>query len=164
MDKYYLAVKAFIKIRDLPYHISIQGEEGYDCGDKTKKLILELKQLGISGRIRICFFQWSTLGLPKIVTKINHDNECSHCFTEIKNAKGEWIFVDPTWNKNLEKAGFEIANWDGVNPTALAVKCDKILSPEDSIKYMEQIDCEEDLVKNGNFYDAINKYCDSFLN
>lgn len=163
MSKYELAVQIFEKIRDLPYHISTHGEEGRDCEDKTKKLIYELKQLGIPGRVRIGFFQWSVLNLPNAIAKINHDIECSHFFAEVKNTKGDWVFIDSTWNKELEVAGFEIATWDGINPTILAMKCDKILSPEDSIEYMGQIDYEEDLKNNAKFYDAINEYCDSFL-
>lgn len=163
MHKYDLAIQVFKEIRDLPYHISTHGEEGCDCEDKTKKLIFELKELGIPARNRIGLFQWSVLQLPEPITKISHDARCSHSFAEVENANGDWVFVDPTWNKELSAARFEIADWDGAHPTILAMKCDKILSPEDSIEYTAQIDYEEDLKNNSKFYDAINEYCDNFL-
>lgn len=162
MYSYNSAIKVFNEIRDLPYHISTQGEAGYDCEDKTRELISKLKELGIPARYRIGLFQWSVLPIPKSITKISHDSECSHTFAEVQNTNGDWIFVDPTWNKELKAAGFEIADWDGVNPTILAMECDKILSPEDSIEYMKKIDCEQDMKNNSKFYDAINDYCDSF--
>ena len=163
MNNYNSAIQAFNEIRDLPYHISTQGEVGFDCENKTRKLISKLKELGIPARNRIGLFQWSALPLPESITQISHDNECSHTFAEVKNANGNWIFVDPTWNKELKAAKFGIADWDGISPTILAMKCDEILSPEDSIEYMEKIDCEEDMKNNSKFYDAINEYCDSYL-
>lgn len=164
MNNYKLAIKKFYKIRDLPYHIATKGEQGYDCEDKSKMLVKELQNFYINARLRIGLFNWSVLDLPKTVTDIKHDEHCSHCFAEIENKNGDWIFVDSTWNKELKKAGFKIAEWDGVNPTCLAFECNKILSPEDSIEYMRNINYETDLVKNSEFYEAINRYCDSFLN
>jgi hypothetical protein len=101
--------------------------------------------------------------LPDKVIKTKHDQRCSHAFCEIKNEQGEWIVVDPTWNKELKQAGFPISAWDGKHSTKLAIECDKVLSPEESIKYIDDFDCIDDILKNGNFYEAINRYCDSFL-
>lgn len=163
MSKYNSAIQIFNRVRDLPYHIATQGEVGCDCEDKTKELIFKLNELGIPARNRIGLFRWSVLPLPESITKISHDSECSHTFAEVQNANGDWIFIDPTWNKDLKEAGFEIADWDGVNSTALAMECDRILSPEDSIEYAKKIDYELDMKNNSEFYVAINKYCDGFL-
>ena len=164
MNNYKLAIEKFYEIRDLPYHIATKGEQGCDCEDKTKMLVKELQSLKINARLRTGLFNWSVINLPQKVTEIKHDEHCSHCFVEVQNINGDWIFVDPTWNKELKSTGFEISEWDGVNPTCLAFECNKILSPEDSIEYMGNIDYETDLIENGEFYEAINKYCDSFLN
>jgi len=163
MNKYKTAIEKFYQIRDLPYHIATKGEPGCDCEDKAKMLVKELVNLGIDARFRIGLFDWSVIDFPKEVTSISHDKKCSHCFVEVKNSDSEWIFVDPTWNQELKRAGFEIAEWDGNKPTCLAMKCEKILSPEESIRYMEKIDYETDLQDNGKFYEAINKFCDGLL-
>ena len=163
MKKYDFAIQIFNEIRDLPYHISTKGETGCDCEDKTKKFIAELKKLNIPARRRIGLFQWSVLSLPEDITRISHDIECSHTFAEVQNAGGDWIFVDPTWNKELRAAGLEIADWDGVRSTALAMECYKILSPEDTTEYANRIDYELDMKNNAKFYEAINKYCYDFL-
>jgi len=158
-DKYKTAVKKFYEIRDLPYHISTKGEKGSCCEEKAQMLINQLHWLGINARLRIGLFRWAALGLPQSIMTVEHDEKASHSFVEVKNKKGEWIFVDPTWKKCDSK----IAQWDGINPTCLAMKCDKILSPEASALHILKFDYTKDLQKNGKFYEAINQYHDSFL-
>jgi len=164
MNRYKEAIIEFEKVRDLPFHISINGEPDLCCEGKSKMLVERLNDLNVFARLRIGFLKWGMVNLPKSVTDFSHDERCSHFFVEVKNSDNEWIFIDPTWNEGLKKAGFEIAKWDGVNSTCLAFECEDILSPEESIEYIKKIDYETDLLKNGKFYEALNQYCDSFLN
>jgi hypothetical protein len=161
MDK---EVQLFNKIREIPYHISINGESGSDCEDKAKMLKHELERLGHKTRIRVSLFRWSEQSwLSKDVAQIKHDDECSHMFIDLLNKNGTWIHLDPTWNSALAAAGMEISEWDGENETILGLNCYKILNPKDSLSYIGGIDYEGDIKRNGDFYRAFNKYCDKFL-
>jgi|GEM_PF-1479430 len=157
------AIIIFNKVRDIPYHISTQGEAGFDCEDKAKILVDELCKLGFEARVRVGLFKWSKLRLPESITSKPHHDDCSHMFVEFQNEAGEWIYIDPTWNKELLTAGFPAVEWDGVSPTRIAVRCDVILEPEESLEYLEKIDRKSDMRDNGEFYEAFNSYCDSFL-
>ena len=157
------AIKRFEEIRNIPYHISIDGEKGYNCENKAKMLVEELKRLGFEARIRVGLFCWSTLDLPVEVSQVSHDDDCSHMFVDFKNSDGNWVSIDPTWNPELEEAGFKIAYWDGEKSTDLAIECHTILLPEESEKYLQKIDYVSDLQRNGEFYKALNAYCDSLL-
>jgi len=156
-------IKKFYQIRDLPYHISTNNELGSDCEDKAKMLVAAAKSLGFEARTRIALFDWEVLHLPNEVTRVPHDSECSHFFVELRKPDGTWINLDPTWNKELSAAGLAVQEWDGEQSTSLAMEVKEILSPEESQKYIENIDYEEDYRINRAFYEAINSYCDSFL-
>lgn len=155
-------VEIFNEIRNLPYHISINGELGADCENKANMLVAEFKKLNIPARLRIGFFKWANIGLPKHILEIPHDNNCSHTFVEVK-ISDEWVKIDPTWNPELAQAGFRVASWDGENNTSLAFDCDDFLPVEKTDDYIKNIDREKDMRENGNFYEAINKYCDTYL-
>ena len=157
------AIEKFNEIRDIPYHISVHGEAGSGCADKAFKLIEEFKQLNIEAKFIVGLMKWSDLKLPQEVTDVPHDDESSHAFVEIENSEGKKILIDPTWNKELSEAGFTIAEWDGESSTVLAINCYKIMTAAESEEYMKHLDNEDDLERNGKFYEAINEYCDSFL-
>jgi len=159
------AISKFYEIRDIPYHISVSDQEEYnDCEGKNKKLAKALEDLGYKVRFRVGLFYWNVVKLPKEILEIPHNEDCSHFFIEVTLPdKNEWVFVDATWNKELKNAGFIVAEWDGVNQTELAFECYEVLGSEDLRRYLENINYEKDLKTNGKFYEAINKYCDSFL-
>ena len=78
-----------------------------------------------------------------------------HVFLEVEN---ESVFVDSTWNPELKNAGFTISDWDGEGSTDLAVPCYKIFSRKETKEQLKNFEYPDD-----EFYDAFNKYCDSFL-
>jgi hypothetical protein len=157
------AVKRFNEIRDIPYHISVEGEKGSDCLDKATMLVPKLRELGYQADSAIGLFRWSSLNLTLDLTEVDHDDFCSHMFVQILNDKGEICFIDPTWNPELGKAGFDITEWDGSSSTNLAVPCYRILSLGESEEYLAKLDNNDDMAKSKNFYKAFNEYCDSFL-
>lgn len=157
-DNIQKAIQKFYEIRDIPYHISLKGESAYCCEGKSKLLAESLLLLGYKTFIRAGLFRWSDLKLPKSIYSIKHNDVCTHVFLEVENLEGESIFVDPTWNPELKGAGFVIPEWDGRGSTSLAISLYKIFSRKESneqlisFKYLDN-----------KFYDAFNKYCDSFL-
>lgn len=157
------AVKTFKEIRDLPYHISINGELGQDCGDKSSLLAEKLTRLGFEAKTVIGLFRWSDTNLPKEIIAKPHADNCSHMFVSLKNSLGTEIFIDPTWNIELKKAGFPVAEWDGETSTLMAVPCYRVLTVKESEEYLKGLDSKKDLEESGKLYEAINDYCDSFL-
>jgi len=152
------AVEKFHEIRDIPYHISLNGEEAFCCEGKARLLAKELEPLGYNTFLRAGLFRWSSLNLPESVDSTQHEDVCTHWFLEVENLDGDSIFVDLTWNPELKTAGFLISEWDGVGSTSLAVPCYKIFSRKESEGHLKTVKYPDD-----EFYKAVNKYCDSFL-
>lgn len=156
-------VKEFEKIRDIPYSIPLEiGEEDNCCSGKMKRFKKILDTRGYKSRYRVCEFRWSDLDLPEEVTSVEHDNNSTHVFMEIR-IDDEWIRVDPTWDKGLH-AIVPVNNWDGRNSTELAVKPTKIYGVEKSRKIVDDEtneDIEKDLQINGKFYKQFNEWLES---
>lgn len=165
MNKIEKAVEKFYKIRNIPYHIALSDkEENWDCETKNRKLAEELEKLGYKTRERIGLFRWSEVDIPGEIKALPHEDESSHLFIEvIAPGRKEWSCVDCTWNPELGAAGFPISEWDGENPTKIALGCYQIIPVEKNEEYLKSIDYDEDLKINSEIYKAINEYCDSFL-
>lgn len=152
----------FGSIRDIPYRIPLSlEEEDCACVGKNQKLMNALQELGYEVRWRICDFRWSDLPIPKNVLVIPHDDEAQHAYLEVK-LEGEWKTVDATWDAGLHRV-LDVADWDGLSATPIAVPCSATLSPEESAKLMSAIDTEaiqHDLGRNGEFYKALNDWLD----
>ncbi len=160
------AVEKFCEVRDLPWHIAIHpNEKMQNCYSKNLDLSETLKKLGYKTRARICYFKWEELGLPEEIMRIDHEEKPMHLYLEVMPATREdWVSVDATWNKELGRTGFKIADWDGKKATILAVKPINIMSPEKSERYIAKIRKKNDkCVPYNKFADKFNKYCDSFL-
>lgn len=154
-------VKEFEKIRDIPYRIPLSLEEVDECCTGKAKTFFEiLNKAGYEVRYRICMFKWSDLNLPKEIQGIPHDDDCSHTYLEIK-INGQWKIIDPTWDKGLKNI-FHINEWDGKSDTEISLSANKILSPEESSEYLENILKPEaiirDLKTSGEFYKAFNEW------
>jgi hypothetical protein len=156
-------IKKFYEIRNIPFHISIDGEPGFDCEDKAKMFIETATTLGFEARMRVGLFDWKNIALPSEIATIPHDKSCSHMFAEIKNRNKVWVFVDLTWNPELFRAGFAITEWDGINSTEFAMVLKEILPLEKTAEYLRSIDRVTDMKENSKFYEALNFYCDEFL-
>lgn len=154
-------IKEFEKIRDIPYRIALlPNEPSCDCLGKAQLLFKIFKKYRYEVRYRICKIKWSSLILPDEITKIPHDDNCSHTYLEVKIGE-DWKNIDPTWDKGLKKL-FPINEWDGKSDTKLAIPPIEILTPEESSRYLKYITTprgiESDLKKNSKFYRAINEW------
>lgn len=159
------AVEKFYEVRAMPYHIALNDKESnWDCETKNRKLAKELEELAYKTRERIGLIRWSELEIPQEIKDLPHDDESSHLFLEvIPPGNTDWVAIDCTWNPELKRADFPIAEWDGKNSTKVAFDCYKMIPVEKNEEYLSGIDYDEDIKVNYKIYDAFNKYCDSFL-
>lgn len=160
------AIKAFQTIRDIPYAVDVEDENyGWQCTTKAEELQSILEELGYQTRLMMCHFDWRTAPFPEnILALYDHDQETTHAYLEIRSsAQEKWRGIDPSWDKPLEKLGFEIAEWDGEGATRLAVKPTKRFNFEESQDYFERVarDVSGDIGyrrKNKAFFEAMNTW------
>jgi hypothetical protein len=154
-------ISIFESVRDMPYWIGDCLEnQGMDCVEKHHLLKKQLEKEGIVCRFRSCIFHWNDMPFPKEVLNISHDETCDHTFLEIQKSDGEWITLDATWDKGLA-SHLPISEWDGETSTSLAMKFERIASPEESEKLANSWTKERlifDFEKNGAFYTAIDRW------
>ena len=162
MDLLSARIAAFIKIRDIPYHVSVQGEPDFCCSSKATLLQSELAVLGIESRPVIVRFSWRSLSLPASVLQYEHQELETHQYLEVRIPEsGQWVEVDPTWDAGLAPL-FSISSWDGLHDTRLAVESLGRLSAEEAAAVI----CEEAnpaaaaeyMRKYGAFLTALNQY------
>ncbi len=153
-------IEAFEKIRGIPYRIPLRiGEEDNCCTGKIKRFKSFLDKHGYESRYRVCEFRWSDLALPEKVASIEHEDNSTHAFLEIK-IDNHWVRVDPTWDKAV-KSILPVNEWNGKNNTEIAVKPRNIYDVEKSAKIMNEEsseDIKKDLRMNGTFYKAFNEW------
>ncbi|MEK7549815.1 MAG: hypothetical protein AAB519_02440 [Patescibacteria group bacterium] len=156
-------VKTFESIRDIPYSIPLAyGETDHCCSGKNKLLKEYLESQGYEARFRVCSFRWDSIKLPKEVTAVEHNNDSTHAYLEVK-IENEWKVVDATWDSKICSV-FPIEKWDGISATGIAVKAIEIFSPEKSAEIMtddSRETIEQDLKINGEFYRAFNTWLES---
>jgi hypothetical protein len=155
---------AFYFIRDVPYKLRLSLEE-QDCSCSTKARMLAriLDSLGLQTRFILCKFNWLDTPIPKPILNLSHETIVTHMFLEVFIPEtNKWVYCDPTWDIGLKKAGFSIEEWDGINPTGIAVKPLQIFSPDESlalIKGFEDVDrVEKSLALQNEFYTALNRF------
>ncbi len=161
-------VRIFRIVRDIPYYIAIGNEQDYSCSTKAEICQKMLYPLGLKSRYRICQFRWEELGLPKKILKFPHEDPEYHQFLEVYiPEKRTWVTVDPTWDSGLQKI-FEIAEWDGISNTKLAVPTNKIYSPRKSLSLIEEFNDPEEMKNylnyNRKFFVALNNYFNNLRN
>lgn len=122
-------IRAFEKIRDIPYHIPESPNElDHRCWGKNRLLLEEFKKLGYEARLIVTKFSWDIQHLPKELTSQAPTNSDIHPLVEIK-INGEWIKVDATVDSDFSK----YPKWDGETDTKISIHYDKICTPEESI-------------------------------
>ncbi len=157
------AVKAFEKIRDVPYRIPLNLKERDDsCSGKSDRLFKLLTKTGYKVRYRVCEFLWSSMDLPAVVRKAPHENRCTHTYLEVY-INGKWRVLDATWDKGLGSV-LHVNHWNGESSTEIAVKPIKTFTPEKSRSavnaYGTEKEIKADLRENGRFYRAFNEWAD----
>ena len=160
-------IQTFEFIKNIPYKIGLYlGAPDYCCSSKSLALAKLFANIGLKTRQVICTFDWKETPLPSEVLSFPYEEYVTHQFTEVFIPETQnWVYCDSTWDSELSKGGFEIAKWDGINSTKLAVKPHKILSVEESSelikKWSNPKDIERHLEYCRNFYNALNCYLQS---
>lgn len=152
-------VKAlFESERDIPYRIALsQNERNDSCAGKNLRLKEALLKAGLDVRYRICYFNWSTLDLPKHLQDQIGKDEGTHLYLEVK-LENEWEIVDVSWDKRLSSV-LPVNEWG--QKMEIAVTPTKIMSPEEGEEYLSSLtdeDASKDLEINGTFYQALNTW------
>jgi hypothetical protein len=135
------AIKDFINVRDKPYHLDVESPMfGCNCYTKALDLQESLEKLSYQTRIMICYFDWRESPIPTDILKLyDHSQETTHAWLQVRsNSFQEWQDVDPTWDAPLAKYGFQIAKWDGLGCTSMAVLPKFRMSFEEGRKYLEK--------------------------
>jgi|WetSurMetagenome_2_1015567.scaffolds.fasta_scaffold834809_2 hypothetical protein len=159
-------IDLYNKVQKIPYYcfkerdpdLLLEKNRG-SCVEKNLFLGKEFKKLGISVKYVLIKFNWNDLPIPeKIIKKLQTGGfrnffSTWHLALKIKIDR-KWVFVDATWDPELEKAGFPVVmNWDGKSDTKLAVIPKKII--ELMIKppkiFIKKLGSEE-------FFEALNKW------
>lgn len=162
-----MRIDAFEAVRNIPYHIALnESETSANCVAKSRKLAKRLASLGLETREIICSFAWEESPLPADILALPRDHDETHLFLQVLIPEsGNWVSVDPTWNPELSKLGFQIAEWNGLNDTNIAVKPHRIYSPEETVAKLrgyqsDPLGFEIHMQKHCAFYKSINEWLD----
>lgn len=157
-------IACFEFIKNIPYEIGLPyGAPGYCCSSKSKMLARLLEAMGLETRQIICGFDWTETPLPQDLLALPREAGETHQFMQVFiPEKQEWVDCDPTWDQGLQKAGFDIAEWDGLNDTILAVKPHRIYTPEEvqqlMIEYSDPDTIRLHFERCDKFYRGLNKW------
>ena len=152
---------AFLKERDLAYHIPLHPNEAdTSCAGKHLRLMAFCKKESIPVRQRIVFFRWEDIAFPKEILALNKEKNPSHLYLEISDGE-TWHSIDATWDPGLVPL-LPINTWnDFREEMRIAVEPTKILSQEESMEYMDSLkdfDVDAHLKKQRPFLEALNQY------
>lgn len=142
-------VALFEKVRDIPY-----GEMGSrDPGDVYKnnkgtcsgkhELLKELyNELGVETKDFIAMHKFKDMPIdyPAEIREILERSDIvdPHNFFKIKR-NGNWVTVDVTWDKPLQKYGFIVnENWDGVSDMQICVVPLEIIQVDNPIEFKKE--------------------------
>jgi hypothetical protein len=160
-DRDSIAKHIFEEVRDQPYRLSLfAGDLAPNCALKGTQLIERLGSLGFGVRGRVADFLWENTPLPKeIVSLYPTDLEVTHFFVEIL-IDDDWRQLDASWDSGLEKCGFPIATWDGINSPG--IKLERIYGFEEQASYLKlcanRAYAEKYFTKAADFLREANKW------
>ena len=122
------APQLYVKVRDVPYVLGAEGkhdtllEDNFGgCTRKHLFLALRLKQMGYKADIGIALFDWRELPIPGDILNLLKQPIQYHMFL-FSNRGGEDFVVDATWDKEMQKLGFPVFEWDESSQSNLGVK------------------------------------------
>lgn len=128
----------FTAIRDLPYRVPerVDDDQAWNCLSKNRLLMNELKALGHNVRDRIGLMSWESTPTPRdIVALYPADIPATHYFLEIEK-DGHWRALDASWDKDLEKAGFPIAEFGGRR--CPGIKTERVFTQTEQDAYLKE--------------------------
>lgn len=158
-------IRFFEWVKNIPYKIGIDPEApDYCCSSKSVILAKLLGTLGLETRQIVCTFKWEETPLPADILSLPYEREdVTHQFMQVFIPETQhWVNCDCTWDSQLAAGGFDIAQWDGVNPTILAIQPHEIFSPEKTVEYKKKWNDPAAIERHMNhcraFYGAINSW------
>jgi hypothetical protein len=111
----------FKDVRDLEYHIAIDGEADSSCATKSFLLQRRLASLGIGSVFAYGTYSWRQLQLPVELLELLPGDEAWHQWLRVFIPETQtWVDLDASWDVGLGQL-FTIADWDGLSSTAMAV-------------------------------------------
>lgn len=121
------AVDLFYQVRDIPYVLGLDGDpqklqsEGKgNCTRKCLALAPELIEAGYDVLLGIVAFSWAEL-VPQFAHLLADPTD-THMILRVRPPRhGDWISIDPTWDRELAQCGFPISQWNGFSDTKLGV-------------------------------------------
>ena len=156
-------ISAFNKIRDIPYHIATGEEDDSCCLTKSFMLVEALRRLELQARIAMTTFRWDDTLLPKSILGLAHPPIEHHASVEVLVPETrKFADVDPTWDPGL-KTAFDIAEWDGLSSTYIAVPWIDKYGPEKSSAVFSEITSPEGLNDYLSKYKAFVTALNSWL-
>jgi len=128
--------KVFTNIRDIEYKI-LSGQ--FSLNERVDQVLIDrkgfclskhyllgelFKEMGYKAHYCTYAFNWaeSGLALPERLQDIALKLPVTYHVSCKVLLEDDWVLVDATWDKPLEKNGFPVNNWDGKKNTSLAVK------------------------------------------
>lgn len=161
----------FNYVRDIPYHIhpnqkildAIQKERG-NCGQKAKLLSKMLEEIDIKTKKISARYKTEDLPVPDKIKNADPMGIDYH-LAVLAFVDRNWVLLDATADKSLEKLGFVVNSWDGKTNTEWFVKPqmttydgkgnkDKFKKKRD--KWMEKINSHSEELKK--FRELFNEY------
>lgn len=119
-------IKIFEEVQKSPYQVCPFKEnkidENIESGDCRYKFLLLKKLLDkerYKTKIIKVIFNWKDLPIPKNILRILKKSSTVwvHNTLAVK-IHGDYLFIDPIWNPQLEKRGFPVTkNWNGLEDT-----------------------------------------------
>jgi hypothetical protein len=151
-------VELYKKVQKIPYYYLEERDPGLllkknkgSCYEKHLYLGKEFEKLGILVKYLLIKFDWNDLPIPKEIIQKRDSPIGWHLALKAK-IKQKWIYVDATWDPELEAIGFPVTKkWDGKSDTKLAV------SPKEIIEF-EKPPRKSKKLKNQEFFDALNEW------
>lgn len=163
-------IQFFEFVKNIPYKIALCPDEpDYCCSSKAAILEKLLRGMGLQTRQIICTFDWDETTIPADILSLPRDEGETHLYLQVLIPEtGKWVDCDPTWDSDLGKAGFQIAEWDGFSNTALAVKAHHKYTAEETENLMREYSdpafIQKHLDDHRDFYSAINAWMHSLRN
>ena len=128
------AIKIFEEIRSRPYTLSTKpGVPSDNCYFKGIELLKRLGELGYAVRGHVGETYWDSAIIPQSIIDLYPTRFLvTHFYVEAE-IDGSWRALDPSFDHDLAKVGFRVAEWSGANAPCFNIT--KHYTQEENIAY-----------------------------